>query len=688
MNYKAWFESRGLRTLDYQLDILENKLPQSLAENQKPTVLAACPSAGKTLMSIAFIEAYLKDNPKHRVLVLTHGTTILRSQYYDVLIKTGPGFSFSNIEVGKDIKIADGQVIVTLPQTIRGVGGLSKFDLVIIDEAHHFYFAKDGMVQSIIEQVRPQHQLLLTGTPSPFILRGYPTISVAANRLLDYGMIEDPLIEIASSTYDLRNRDYNASYDLKGSVEFREADTRTTLDKLLQQIVYRVTSTVKNYPKLYAGMKNLTGWSAAFGALQKTMIVCKSQEQAKQVTNYFLEKEINVALSISDTDTGSDEIDRFKIDPQCLVLVVVARGILGFNYPELENVIDMTCSHNIDRIYQLLCRVIRKHPQGKKKLYFKVVPHYWEGYFRHVMDCVVCLTDEEYYTMYNGKNFLGLKIPVQKEKYVRREPKGEHKRTVKNKLEEVKPIDMAGLPAFSLFRDILHKSEGPLNPYAYTTMQDVRSLLLLDIRMNYWTKERCVESASEYNTRSEWGHSEDGWAYQLAWKNNWFEECCKHMVEIYKPDWTMVSCKESASKYNTRAEWKLGEMGAYSAAWRKYWLEECCKHMIEVRKPNRYWTKIRCMESASNYNTQLEWKLAESGAHSSAQHSGWLRECCKHMGGNKPHGYWTKELCTESAANYSTRSEWKVADGSAYTTAGRHGWREECCQHMRKRRKK
>ena len=41
---------------------------------------------------------------------------------------------------------------------------------------------------------------------------------------------------------------------------------------------------------------------------------------------------------------------------------------IKFNFPEMETVIDMTASQNIDRIFQLMCRVIRKHPKGNKKL--------------------------------------------------------------------------------------------------------------------------------------------------------------------------------------------------------------------------------------------------------------------------------------------------------------------------------
>ncbi|KKK59023.1 hypothetical protein LCGC14_3038540, partial [marine sediment metagenome] len=296
MDYKNWFESRGLRTLDYQLDILENKLPQSLAENQKPTVLAACPSAGKTLMSIAFLESYLEDNPEHRVLVLTHGTTVLRDQYHRVLEESQPGFTFEEVIAGQDVRKSPAQVVVCLPHAFDGKRKCPRFDLLIVDEAHQLYFA-EKRVKSVIRRVRPDKQILLTGTPSPFIRRNYPVIPVTVNKLLEEKMVEDLLVEVASSTYNFTNEDYNENYELKDEAQIRAVNTRTTLDHLLVQVVARLTSVIKQHPKLYSGLHNVTGWSASLKALRKTMFACRNQRQARQVARYFRDKGVDVALS-------------------------------------------------------------------------------------------------------------------------------------------------------------------------------------------------------------------------------------------------------------------------------------------------------------------------------------------------------------------------------------------------------
>ncbi len=90
------------------------------------------------------IEKYLQDHPGAKVLVLTHGQTILRGQYHDSLIEEQPGFKYCEISSGRDFvrKYGNYDVFVTLPQTLRGlIPSLPHFDLLVVDEAHHFYFA-------------------------------------------------------------------------------------------------------------------------------------------------------------------------------------------------------------------------------------------------------------------------------------------------------------------------------------------------------------------------------------------------------------------------------------------------------------------------------------------------------------------------------------------------------------------
>jgi hypothetical protein len=322
------------------------------------------------------------------------------------------------------------------------------------------------------------------------------------------------------------------------------------------------------------------GWVSTLNKLQKTMFVCKSQPQAKQVKDYFDGIGVSSALSVSDTDIDSAEIERFTEKSGCLVLIVVGRGILGFNYPELVNIVDMTTSQNIDRIYQLMARVIRKHPKGNKKLFFKLSANgNYTDYYKYVMTAVLCLADKKYFTKYNGKNFNGIKIPVIKVGEQIRAGKQikqttEDRRTKKE--VTIKPIEFEGLPAFQFFKDSV--IENPiLDVYTYTTIQDVRSELLL-VKTN-WTFEKCLQNALKYNSPIEWGKS-DNKSYIAAIRRGWIEECTSHMTKMKK--WTLEECKEITLKYDQIAEWRKSDGKSYSAALRRGWIEECTSHMTKM----------------------------------------------------------------------------------------------------------
>src|ERR1035437_9651713 len=195
MKATNWFTDRGLKVLNYQGKVLDD-IKQSISK-QDITILAACPSAGKTTMSIFTIEDYLNQHPTHKILTLCHGTVLLRTQFCEVLDEVKPNFTSNLVEKFSDYN-SNKQVNVCLPQTLTG-HTLPHIDLLVVDEAHQFYFA--DMVQNIIKMITPSKQLLLTGTPSIFIQKNYPIIPVPLMVVYNENMIADVRIEIAVSSY-------------------------------------------------------------------------------------------------------------------------------------------------------------------------------------------------------------------------------------------------------------------------------------------------------------------------------------------------------------------------------------------------------------------------------------------------------------------------------------------------------
>jgi hypothetical protein len=197
---------------------------------------------------------------------------------------------------------------------------------------------------------------------------------------------------------------------------------------------------------------------------------------------------------------------------------VVRRGILGFDYPSLVNVIDISCSQNVDNILQLLCRVVRVSNSVEQKLFYKVCPLELVEHFKYVMTAVMCLTRQDYYLKFNGKNFLELPIIA----CVNRLSKNIHIDAKQNRIQNIKsskfrPLEFSGMPVFNFFSDCLNKmGHQVLCSYAYTTLREV---IKTNNRWNGLSKqeilERCkisfiengCKSIADYKRLDSTGHS-------------------------------------------------------------------------------------------------------------------------------------------------------------------------------------
>jgi predicted GIY-YIG superfamily endonuclease len=300
----------------------------------------------------------------------------------------------------------------------------------------------------------------------------------------------------------------------------------------------------------------------------------------------------------------------------------------------------------------------------------------------------------------------------------------------------------------------------------------------------YWTFKRCKEEALKYNTRMEFCKNSSG-AYSRAVENGWLKKVCKHMplFAIRERFWTYERCKEEALKYNTRKEFHTKSGTAYNNALEKQWLDSICKHMVltgnlhkrgiyiftfstniayigltynfELRKKihlehesnreispvrkymdisklsptfkilynyttiknavklekffiTKYkkegwtllnkskggdlgscpkkWTFINCQQEANKYTTRSEFKNCNSSAYSIALRNGWINDICKHMILlHKPKNWWTKHRCHQEALGYTTKSEFATKSCSAYSIANKKNWLKDICQHMPKR---
>ena len=147
----------------------------------------------------------------------------------------------------------------------------------------------------------------------------------------------------------------------------------------------------------------------------------------------------------------------------------------------------------------------------------------------------------------------------------------------------------------------------------------------------YWTKEMCVEEALKYKTRTEFLRNNKP-CYMSADKNKWLDECCKHMNNFTPIGyWTKERCVEHAKQFNSLKDWVKANKTPSTKARSNGWHDECTAHMVQSINPRGYWTKERCIETSLKCNSYNEWVIMSKSSYNSALKNGWVDECRSHM---------------------------------------------------------
>lgn len=364
-----------MKPVDYSYQRgLVNRVLTAFKDGHTKVVLAAAPGAGKTRMASDVIYAMNK-----RTMILAHGQNIIREQWATQEWSRTPAVLRAGFEDG-DLKK---DFVITLPQTIIHKLEGELFDLLVVDEAHERYFA--NQVTAIREMISPKYELLLTGTPYEFVGNDeFHVIGITAQELLEYGVISDPHIKLISSPYRLTYADYNRELMLNKNKTFSVEDTQKTVRAAID----------------YLQKEN--------GKIGKTMIVCHNQLQAADTHSWLTDKNQSSILSVSDVSCGTEELHEFKNSDKKF-FIVVDRGILGFDYPDLENVIDMSATLNPFTLFQMLCRVVRNN--GKKKSFIKVADKDTGAAANVIMNFTVCLSNAKYYYSTFSKYHTEIPVP-------------------------------------------------------------------------------------------------------------------------------------------------------------------------------------------------------------------------------------------------------------------------------------
>jgi len=602
-----------IRLRPYQINAIKQ-----LKDNEI-NILSICPGGGKTITAIEYSKRFKK------VLILAHGTNVLKNQWSDVLKEFK--FKYSTNINSKE------KYILTIPQSIYKKE-IPEFDLIIVDEAHEFYFAP--MVKKIIEKTNCKTQLLLTGTPSKFVRANYNPIIISGTEVYKSGVLANPTICAVSSSY--YTEEYNQDFEVLNKIKEDYKKVSQSFENMIKEMLLKLNLPNKNVSK-------------CFDKLDKTMIVCRNIKQAKHMGKILKKYKINYINSTSDDDLDSNNIKLFQKKSKIKVLLVVRRGILGFNFPDLINVVDFTGSRNIDRIYQLYARVLRKN--GKDKYFFKLCYGENRDIDLLFLSAALCLNNKSFIEEYDGTNIYSMNIPsVSKtESNGKREVSDKKSNNININKNLIKEI--ADLKLLSDLENTNDKNE--FKTIKYVKFSDVITKLTGKNFVTNWTYDSAKKFALSYTKYSEFqktGHH----VYEYARVNGFLNDITKHMEKVFR--WNEDLVKKEALKYNKHVDFCKNSGGAFNWAKRNKIYSKITKH-FKVTK--RSWNKELVLKEALKYKTRKEFIEKNNNAYHWACTYGILQTVCKHM--KHMRKKWDKNSVLKTALKYKNSLDMRKKEG-------------------------
>lgn len=190
-----------------------------------------------------------------------------------------------------------------------------------------------------------------------------------------------------------------------------------------------------------------------------------------------------------------------------------------------------------------------------------------------------------------------------------------------------------------------------------------------------WNKERCLEEAKKYTTRSEFKDG-NGSAYSAACKKGWLKLCTWFATPFHE-DWTYETCYAVAQSYEYKKDFYTQEGGAYYAAKRNGWLKDFVWLKSSLGLSRRKWNHETCLIAAKKCSSKVEFESNYPAAMNNARKNGWLKEYTWFQRPTSYNKKWTYDKCLELVSNFHTRTEFHKAYPGAYTACCKNGWIDE-----------
>jgi len=480
-------------------------------------IWAASTGYGKTVCSWKFIEQILGNKQDVRILVLTHGRKELRQNFTNSIAAQ---CEHTVVEGPADIKKAySANLVITLPQTVSNyLPYLGQFDFLVCDEAHQYYSA--ATVTNIIEQLNIQKHLLLTNSHYGMT---YPKVYCSRENLVEDGEVANVGLCIVPTKF---SPDFYQDY-VAGSLK----EGKEIPKSLLTAIKKMITK-------------------------DKTMIMCHSVKSADHLQS-ILKETYECAVSHYISDAKCTLLHHFKTS-KMHVLIVIDRGSIGFDYPELGTVIDLTFSKNIERLEQIYGRLCRKSKKDIPKTYHKIVPKIHEAEFKVIMSGVLALGVDEIYRSWDGRDATLRLVETEWLSQNEGDSLEVERDGFYNKYMET----------FSGYCTIFKKSKDQKHAFIdlATALKRIRN------RTPWITYKGCKITASDFASIADW-RSQHRISHNFAYYRQWIRPIAMQLEWETNEPWLYDECLVEAKECLDLNRWAVKYPDSYGFAAQESWLE-------------------------------------------------------------------------------------------------------------------
>jgi len=632
MNFPAFsYNSHKLRTHQAKVvDAVVNNLNTSTTH-----VIAFCTGGGKTHTARTIITRLLDTK---RCLVLTHNQTILRDNFSE-------GFADDKVVIayeGKEdiAKAANARVVIAIPSgSWKHIAQMGTFDYIIIDEAHQYIGSDCSMYKNIQAHLGDIPKILLTASHYGFQDPSFTKHLYSREEALADGVISDVEIHLIRTDWHPRSNQFDSNENLR---------SKYTIPKVYGiEVCKEIALRIKKDDYI-----------------KKSMIACHNVKTAHRMFEYFNALFPNkVSLSTAENDTEAKAFKDFQENDNHRIIVVVNRGIIGFDCPELECLFDLTLTKNVARVEQLLGRLLRV--ADVSKVYYRIAPTVDLLNHSIVMNSVLALSINSNNHQYDGSK-ASLKIifhPENKAAILAEQDAAKARiqaRMLEDaELDEGSETDYAGAGQLAQIEDgkVLNFKSPPImkaTEYVdkfnkalnggsdvwalegFTTLSEALGGKKPDY---YWTYEKCLEVAKTVSGVNEICKKYNS-AYAIMSLNNWLDKIYEDAgwdKSKRKLSRTYEDCLEVAKTVSGVGKLREKCPGAYGTIRRNNWIDKIYEEAgwDKSKRLTNNWTYENCLEVAKTVSGAKELKKKYSGADYAVRYNNWLDKIYEEAGWDK-----------------------------------------------------